>query len=324
MDNPLTNAKIENYYPNSSFILKVTPETEEQDIVSWIYKNAKEIDNFLASSPALLMRGFKVASNGSFSRLCNAFSEPLPYVYQSTPRTKIEQGIYTATEYPKTESIPQHCENSYQKVWPMRLYFHCEKAAEEGGETPLGDVKKITSEIPEEIISKFREKKVMYVRNYSPGLDLPWQTVFQTENKSDVENFCRKNSIEFEWVDGCSLRTRQVCQGTAIHPNTGDELWFNQAHLFHVSNLEPSIKEMLLGILPEQDLPRNAFYGDGTPIEDDVLAEIRRVFNSNKHNIEWQDNDILMIDNMLCSHGRNPYIGERKVLVSMNTPSSPK
>jgi hypothetical protein len=47
--------------------------------------------------------------------------------------------------------------------------------------------------------------------------------------------------IEFEWEEGDRLKTRQVCQAVATHPKTGEQVWFNQAHLFHVSSLEPEV-----------------------------------------------------------------------------------
>jgi alpha-ketoglutarate-dependent taurine dioxygenase len=33
----------------------------------------------------------------------------------------------------------------------------------------------------------------------------------------------------------------------------------------------------------------------------------------------WEKGDVLLLDNMLMSHGRSSFTGERKILVSMNT-----
>jgi alpha-ketoglutarate-dependent taurine dioxygenase len=249
------------------------------------------------------------------------FAGALDYIYQSTPRTHVGNGVYTATEYPATQVIPQHCENAYQRSWPLRLYFFCAKAAAQGGETPIGDVRKVTAAIPHAIRARFKALGVRYVRNYSPGLDLSWQTVFQTAQRSAVEKYCVENDMACEWKADGSLRTSQVCQGTAVHPVTGEELWFNQAHLFHVSNLDAPIRNVLLGMFKEEDLPRNAYYGDGSPIEPETLALIRAAYAANKFSFAWREGDVLWIDNMLCTHGRNAYLGERKVLVVMSSPA---
>jgi hypothetical protein len=67
----------------------------------------------------------------------------------------------------------------------------------------------------------------------------------------------------------------------------------------------------------EDELPRNAFYGDGSTIESAVLDEIRDIYNRTAISFPWQKGDILMLDNFLVSHGREPYAGPRKILVAM-------
>ena len=105
-----------------------------------------------------------------------------------------------------------------------------------------------------------------------------------------------------------------------VHPATGKKIWFNQAHLFHVSSLEQKIQDQLLSVLTEAELPRNTYYGDGAPIEAETLRVIRDVYARNTISFDWQRNDLLLIDNMLFSHGRTPYSGNRQVLVGMARP----
>ena len=117
------------------------------------------------------------------------------------------------------------------------------------------------------------------------------------------------------------LRTRQVCQAVAVHPRTNETVWFNQAHLFHVSSLEPEIRDSLLnssGGAP----PRNAFYGDGSLIDEADLEEIRAAYQKETIVFHWQKRDILLLDNMLMAHGRKPYRGARKIVVGMGRPFS--
>jgi hypothetical protein len=99
-------------------------------------------------------------------------------------------------------------------------------------------------------------------------------------------------------------------------------VWFNQAHLFHVSSLNPEVRQSLLSTFKEDDLPRNTYYGDGSPIDDSVLDEIRDLYQQEAVIFPWQEGDILMLDNMLAAHGRLPFIGTRKVVVGMADPMS--
>jgi len=94
----------------------------------------------------------------------------------------------------------------------------------------------------------------------------------------------------------------------------------NQAHLFHVSSLEPRARDSLLRICGPGELPRNCFYGDGTPIETDVLDHVRDAFAAEEVAFPWQANDVLVVDNMRVSHGRRPFTGKRCVLVAMTQP----
>ena len=152
-------------------------------------------------------------------------------------------------------------------------------------------------------------------------VDLPWTEVFQTHDRSKVEQYCRENDLTFEWTGENALRTSQVNPATARHPVTGEPLWFNQAHLFHVSSLSSDIANALLDSLGEHNLPRNAFYGDGARIEPETLATIRVCYERSKIRFLWKRNDLLLLDNMLYTHGRESYTGPRKVLTGMACPN---
>ncbi|EAQ63723.1 syrP protein, putative [Marinomonas sp. MED121] len=276
------------------------------------------IDAQLEKVGGVLLRGFQITGEKDFQEFAKAFGEELlSYDYASTPRSNVEGKVYTSTEYPSHQVIPLHNEQAYTLSWPMRIWFCSLKVAEEGGETPIADSRQIYNLIDPDIRARFEQKKLMYVRNYGNGLDLPWEKAFNTESKSQVESFCKENQIEFEWLNDDELRTRQVCQATITHPRTGEKVWFNQAHLFHVSNLQPHVRETLISIVGEENLPRNVYYGDGSAIDEKDLDHVRQVMDDCEVKFLWEEGDVMMLDNMLTAHARGTFKGERKVVVAM-------
>jgi len=229
----------------------------------------------------------------------------MEYKYKSTPRTHIGSNIYTSTEYPADQEIPMHNEMSYASSWPQKIAFYCHTAAPEGGATPIADSRKIYQHMPSDIRQQFEQKKVMYVRHYGV-LDLKWQDVFQTTDKDEIAAFCERSGIQYEWLEDEGLKTWQVCDAVQQHPVTGEWVWFNQAHLFHVSALDAAVRSNLLAMMPEDQLPRNACFGDGTPISDAVIHQINDVYKQHSVVFPWQDGDLLVLDNMHTAENPMP------------------
>lgn len=305
----------------SSIPLLVQSPVPGGDLLQWLGDHRSRLEEGLRDHGAVLFRDFHIVDLDHFQRVVEAASgDLLEYTYRSTPRKTVSGNIYTSTEYPASEEIPMHNENSYTRSWPMKVFFYCEKEAAVGGMTPLADSHRVHERIPAEIRDRFTEHGVMYVRNYGAGADLPWSEVFQTEDRSEVEEFCRAAGIDFEWKSGDGLRTRQVCQAVATHPIAGQPLWFNQAHLFHVTSLPGDVREAMLEVFDEEDLPRNTYYGDGSPIPHDVLETIREIYQEEKVMFPWAEGDVLAVDNMAVAHGRTSFEGDRKVRVGMSEP----
>jgi len=300
------------------FPLVIEPNVENLNPVSWAQHHRAFIETELLKHGAILFRNFDVNSATCFEDLARALDpELLDYFERAAPRREVGRNIYTSTEYPADQVIPLHHEMSYSHNWPTKIWFYCAQPAQSGGTTPIANDRKVFQLIDPAIKEQFMNKKVMYVRNYGEGLDLSWREAFQTDDRAAVEEYCRHARMICEWRNGDRLRTRAVRQIVATHPRTGETVWFNHAHMFHISNVERSVREALLAHYKEDEFPRNAFYGDGSPIESSLLAEIRRVYTEAAVTFSWQKGDVLLLDNFLASHGRESFVGPRKVLVAM-------
>jgi alpha-ketoglutarate-dependent taurine dioxygenase len=308
-------------YAGSDLPLLVEPAIEGVDLVAWAERNRALVEDYLQRHGAILFRNFNVRTTTSFEQFIKASAgELLEYADQTSPRHKVSGNVYTSTDYPAHQTIFLHNENSYAAVWPLKLFFFCVSPAAAGGETPVADVRKVLARIPPYIKERFAEKGWMLARNFGGGLGLSWETVFQTTDRRAVEEYCESSGISFKWRDRDRLTTRQVRKAIVNHPRTGEPVWFNHATFFHSSTAPPEIRQMLLTQYSAEELPYQTYYGDGSDIEDSTLETLRAAYRAETVSFRWQQGDILILDNMLVAHGRNPFSGPRKIVVGMAQP----
>ena len=134
-----------------------------------------------------------------------------------------------------------------------------------------------------------------------------------------MEEFCSAPGTECHWHEDGGLTVAQVRPATAIHPVTGEEVWFNQADQFHPSTHPKAIYESMLALYSgrEELMPQNVYFGDGSPIDASLFDEVRKTVAAETRLFPWQRGDLLMVDNMLVCHGRMPFKPPRKILVAM-------
>ena len=297
--------------------LVIRPAVHGVDLIEWGRANREFIEERLLQNGAILFRGFNIESVDQFEQFASNTCSELFEENGELPRTNISGRVYTPVQYSPDRPILWHSENTFCPRWPLKIYFFCIQPARSGGETPIVDSRKVFSMVRPDIRERFTRKNIMYVRNYDGTLGLSWQTVFQTENKNDVESYCRKNGIEFEWRGENWLRTRAVCPAVVKHPKTGEMVWFNQATHWHPYCLSDDMVGSLASVFDEESLPRNVFYGDGAPIAGSEMESICNVYKQAEVCFPWQKGDVLMLDNMLTSHARNPYVEPRQIAVAM-------
>lgn len=278
-------------------------------------------EELLAECGAVMVRGLGVADADEFHRTVTRFGDSLIDSYRggNTPRMSVSDGVFTSTEYPARYDITLHNEMSYAHRWPSRLFFCCLAVPETGGATPICDGAALLASLPPEVRARF-ESGVVYRQHLHGGFGLgkSWQDTFETHDRAVVEDFLKSSEAEFEWTAEGGLRVRQHRPGVRVNPLTGRDTWFNQADQWHPSNLPDTEGETLLSLIDDvDDLPHWVTYGDGTPISDEDLAEVRKAERDNRLVEPWQTGDIMIVDNMSILHGREAFTGPRRVVVSM-------
>jgi len=292
-------------------------------LVTKIRSNKSVFLDWLHQYGGILFRGFEVDAESDFQKVFQSFSDRsfMDYKDGNSPRSKLTSNIYTSTEYPKAFRITLHNEMSYTRKWPEKIFFYCHTPAGTGGETPIIDSRYLLKLLDSEMVGDFRDKQVKYTRYLvgKKGFGKTWSETYETSERSEIERILTQNGNQFFWEDN-NLAISQIGPGTAIHPITGEEVWFNQANQFHPSSLSDDIYHMLklLNADNPHRYPHYALFGDDTEISEGQLREITEICFYNSIVFKWQKGDVLMLDNMLMAHGRFPYEGERKILVSMS------
>jgi alpha-ketoglutarate-dependent taurine dioxygenase len=296
--------------------LVITPAVDNVDLSAWCASHPDEINGYLDKYGAILFRGFGLAGSSDFEAVASSIASDLFAEYGDLPPEAASERIYGSTPYPPDKMILFHNESSHLSSWPLRQFFFCVTPAPDRGETPILDCRQVLEALDPEIRDQFAEKGLMYVRNFSEGIDVPWQDFFHTDDKAEVEKTCADAGMSAEWTDQ-GLRVRQLALAVRTHPRTGERLFFNQVQLHHVSCLDDETRTALRQLFADEDMPRNVYFGDGTPIPDEVVAKIGELFEALCVEFQWQTGDLIAVDNMIVSHARRPFSGERKLLVAM-------
>jgi hypothetical protein len=303
--------------PDKRLPLVISPGEVAVELSEWAEANVAFLDTKLLEHGAVLLRGFPVFSVPCFEKTALALCPTLFGEYGDLPREPVGVKVYGSTPYPADESILFHNEGSHLPVWPRKQLFCCLEVPEQGGETPLLDCREVYRQLDSDLLQRFGEKGLEYLRHFSKGLDISWQRFFRSEDKRSVEDTCRREGMSCSWTADGGLGVRRRARAILKHPRTGDMVFFNQVQLHHPYCLNPTVRASLRAVVKEEDLPRNVFFGDGTPIADAVMRRIGEIYDGLAVSFAWQKGDLLMLDNMLVAHGRYPYRGSRRIVVAM-------
>ena len=287
------------------------------DAVVWARNQGDFINSALSRHGGLLFRNFGLTTPQEFERFAEVIEPELYGDYGDLPKKEGGRNTYRSTPYPERQMILFHNESAHLDRWPRKQWFYCEQPSPVGGATPIVDCREMLRRLPSALIEEFERKQLLYVRTFTDRLDVPWREFFKTDSRAEVETRLALAGAEWRWLDDDALQTRTRCPAVITHPLTGDRVFFNQVQLHHVSCLEEDGRADLLALVGAERMPRQVYFGDGSVIPDHAMALIGQAYEDCAVRFDWRQGDVIMLDNMLAAHARDPFEGPRKIVVAM-------
>lgn len=295
-----------------------TQGTTLQATQDWISANSADLEQQLAKYGTILFRGFPLVTAQDFDAFIQPFGfENFAYrdSLSNAVRTNFTERVFSANEAPADVTIFLHHEMAQTPIYPSKLFFFCEHAAETGGATPLcrSDVlyKQLAERCPD-FLQACEEKGLRYT-NVMPSVDDPasgmgrsWQSTFRRESRKEAEARMKELGYSWEWQDDGCLRATTPRLQAVREISPGRKTFFNQ--------LIAAFK----GWKDSRNDPSKAItLGDGTPLDRDSVLLAADLAEELTFNVPWQAGDVALVDNYVVMHGRRTFTGKRKVLASL-------
>jgi alpha-ketoglutarate-dependent taurine dioxygenase len=276
----------------------------------------------LATHGTLLFRGLPINGAHDFSRFAHAFGyKPHEIIGIVVDRPVLAPNIAPANEAPKEVLVYNHNESPQVPHAPEYIFFYCYKAPHTGGESPISSSLELfhraQQEIPE-FINELAEKgilsKVTYKveQQYKGGATL--KQAFGKLVEPEDDDATRRSKIEaqiarygrgkhttWQWTDDGGLILEHRLPAIRTQPQTGLPTLFTGLAAYYknakINGAGRNITQQL--------------YGDGTPIPEKYLAHLAKITDEIRVLHKWQQGDVLVFDNVIAQHGREPWEGEQ-------------
>src|SRR5206468_27650 len=282
---------------------------EAVDAARWAAEHRDALRATVTEHGSLRVRGLNLRSAAEtetvFRHLADLMIETEPFAV----RRIYSHGVYSPSKWPPNQHMCMHHELSYRIDFPQLMLFACLTAPTSGGATPVADSEAVLRALPCELVERFERVGWLLVRNYNDDIGASIAEAFGTDDRRAVERYCRANAITFEWQSDGALRTWQRRSAVVRHPFTGRRCWFNQIAFLNEWTIDPELRDYLVDLYGEDGLPFNTRFGNGDPIGPDIVQVINEVYDANTARGQWEDGDLMLVDNVRTAHGRERFEG---------------
>ncbi|KAF2796750.1 Clavaminate synthase-like protein [Melanomma pulvis-pyrius CBS 109.77] len=344
-DLPSTNQRILGapHPPNTVIPLALRPSTygdgtPDLDTVISSIKSLQAQDGLLTKKLAqhgtLLFRGLPINDAQDFSKFAHAFGyAPHEIIGIVVNRPLLAPNVAPANEAPKDVLIYSHNESPQVPHAPEYIFFYGHRAPSKGGESPISSSLELfhraKEEIPafiEELAAKGILSKVTYKveTQYAGGSTLKQafgkeiqdgddEATRRAKVEAQIQRYGRGTHTSWEWTDGGqTLVLTHHLPAIRTQPNTNLPTLFTGLAAYY-RNFVNTANAARRNVTQQ-------LYGDGTPIPDAYLKRLAEITEEIRVLHRWERGDVLVYDNVVAQHGRQPWEGEqgdRVVLASL-------
>jgi alpha-ketoglutarate-dependent taurine dioxygenase len=288
------------------------------DAAAWCRDHREAVRSAVAAHGSLVVRGLGLRDAAEAGAVFRHLADGLMAEEEAfAPRTPYGDGVYSSTKWPANQQMCMHHELSYALEFPGLLLFACLTAPTSGGATAVADAPTVLDALPDRLSARFEQEGWLLVRNYNDEIGASVEEAFGSDDRAAVEQYCRRRGIDVQWQPDGGLRTRQRRPAVVRHPRTGQRCWFNQVAFLNEWTLAEEIREYLVDVYGADGLPFNTAFGNGDPIDEDVVRVINETYEAHTRREPWQAGDLMLVDNIRTAHSREPYEGPREVLVGL-------
>ncbi|KAF2682277.1 Clavaminate synthase-like protein [Lentithecium fluviatile CBS 122367] len=338
----------EPYPPKTTFPISLIPSrptTSLSVLLSEIRRitSTGEIRRLLNNHGAIYFQKLDLASSDEFSQFAHAFGfVPHEGNANRIPRTTVAPNVSIADEGPNAEPVYPHNESELGLHYPAYVFLYSASAPETGGETPINSsivlchqLKARHPEFIEQLEKRGLRHEVIYAGSTrtptgsleTSVLQVFGQYVLEADDTEAVrakieKEIKRSSTATFEWVNQSAenplgdLRTWRVLPAIRPHPRTGLPAFFNNAVSWFLKAVDAgTVDPPHVDRYGQYRLP--AYYGDGSLIPREYFESAVQFIRETRAAVRWEKGNVLLLDNHAVQHGREPWTGERKLLVSL-------
>jgi alpha-ketoglutarate-dependent taurine dioxygenase len=320
--------------PGTVIPLALQPSHEENveitldaavETIKGLQSRGKILTKLLAKHGTLLFRGLPIHNAEDFSRFSHAFGyRPHEIIGIVVDRPMLALNVAPANEAPKEVLIYSHNESPQVPHAPEYIFFYGHRTPEKGGESPISSSLELFQRAKEEIpefVDELAEKGILsrvvykFEKQYAGGstlkqafgkdvVDSDSDEVKRQKMEAQIARYGRGKHTTWEWTDDGVILTHRL-PAIRTQPNTDLPTLFTALAAYwrnaQVNNATSAARNKVTQQL----------YGDGAAIPERYLEHLSKITDDIRVLHKWQRGDVLVYDNIIAQHGREPWQGEQ-------------